>query len=401
MIVRMLVVVLLTGCDAIVGADCAPGLVWCEGRCLPRCGADAGVDGAIDAGEGLDGGEAGAPDGAVLDAEAGTPESEAGTPDGGGLDAEAGDGGGLDAGPPVDGGRPGCDIGELDCGGVCVDGLSDPMHCGDCDVACAAGELCAGGACVASCDPPSMICDGRCIDVRRDPDHCGACGNVCASGICIDGECSEALAGHVVVVGHDYASSRRGMNRIAGNAVFLARGNPVEVLVWEGGSTAASRTGTDAAIQQVALALGRSWSRVLAADAGKVPFQLASADVFLVYAQQSGSDAALRALGASWATALDSFVRRGGVVVLFETSAMSHAGGWQILDEAGLFEASGRTETTGSIITVTAPADAVALSVPLSYAAERTSVRFDTTETVVVARDATGPVVVHRTVVPP
>jgi hypothetical protein len=52
------------------------------------------------------------------------------------------------------------------------------------------------------------------------------------------------------------------------------------------------------------------------------------------------------------------------------------------------------------VISVTAPADGVALRVPLVYAGETTTVHFDTAESVAVTSAPTGPVVIHRTVVP-
>ncbi len=393
------------GCSAIVGAECRDGLVRVGTTCVAP-GTDAGSDGASasDAGDAgapldaadvdvgaLDGGDGGASDGGALDA------SDAGALDAGALDggdAGASDAGALDAGPPP------CGLGQILCSGACIDGLSDPSNCGACANACAASELCAGGTCSITCDPPTTLCAGRCLDLRRDPDNCGGCGVVCASGICVDGDCSDPLAGHVVVVGHDYVTSRRGMNRIAGNAVFLARGSPVSVVVWEGGSSAPSRLGTDAAIQQVALATGRAWTRTAPADPMQVPLDLAKADAFVIYAQSSGDDASLRSLGRLWSRALAEFVARGGVIVMFETASSAISGTWEILDAAGLFACAGRTETTGSLISIVAPSDAVALLAPLAYSGERTSVRFDTSATTVVASDGVGPVVIHLTVVP-
>lgn len=399
------------GCSAIVGAECAEGLSFC-GRCVNlssdsvncgACGNTCGVGvacvggvcgGAFDAGPDaarLDGGDAGVGlDGAVdLDAGDATVDRD------GAISLDGGDGGVADGAVP-----PGCGLGRLDCAGVCVDALTDPANCGDCGVMCGAGEVCAGGACAAGCLAPRMSCAGRCIDVSSDADNCGSCGTVCSSGICIDGDCSDPLAGHVVVVGHDYDRSRTGMNRIAGNAVFLARGNPVRVLVWEGMSSAASRAGTDAAITQVASALGRSWVRLTPADAGKVPLFLADADAFVIYAQNGSDDASLRALGTLWSSALAEFLRRGSSVVVFETMTGAHAGTWQILAEAGLFTCTGRVDTTGSTVRIASPSDAVALRVPLAYSAERTTVRFMTTDVAIVADDSMGPVVVHHTVVP-
>jgi hypothetical protein len=356
------------------------------GRCLED-------DGGPDAGDAEDGGMLDGGEGGVEPGDAG----EAGVGDGGDggvVPRDAGDAGMTDGGPR------GCGLGELECMGVCVDGLSDPANCGACGNHCDVGEVCSDGVCGASCTPPRRICDGRCVDVTWNPDHCGSCGTVCSSGICIDGECSEPLAGHVVVIGHDYVMSRRGQNRLAGNAVFLARGSPVQVLVWEGQSTMASRSGTDAAIDQVATAIGRTWTRTAPTDSVEVPLRLATHDAFVIYAQAGEDDATLRSYGVKWQGALIEFLRRGGVVVLFDTQSPINAGTWQILAEAGLFTATGRVDTTGSVIIVSEPADAVALRVPLAYAGERTTVRFLSSDATVVTRDSMGPVVIHRTIVP-
>jgi hypothetical protein len=412
----------LAACEPIVGARCREGLTFC-GTCVdlesdPRSCGGCGIvcadgvctsgmclggvaDGGMDAG-GADGGDTGGVDGG----DAGEPGDVDGG-DGGRADGEVPerDGGDRDDGGRVvpdggDGGPPLCDLGEILCDRVCRDGLSDPESCGDCGARCAPGELCAAGVCSAICAPPLRLCAGRCVDIDNDPDNCGSCGNVCASGLCIEGECSEPVAGHVVVIGHDYVMSRRGMSRLAGNALFLARGNPVNVLVWEGESTMPSRNGTDAAINQVASAIGRSWLRVAAFDPDKVTLTLAAADAFVIYAQDGASDDDLRALGATWSRALSTFVHRGGVIVMFETMTATNAGTWQLLDAAGLFTATGRSDATGAIIEVTAPSDAVALAVPLAYSAERETVRFETTETTVVTSDPIGPVVIHRTITP-
>jgi len=69
-------------------------------------------------------------------------------------------------------------IGEnyICCDRVCVDGSSDPRHCGSCTNVCGDGLYC---------------CDGACRDTVRDPDYCGSCdtrcdiGSVCSGGTCI------------------------------------------------------------------------------------------------------------------------------------------------------------------------------------------------------------------------
>ncbi len=375
---------------------CGAAEVCVASRCV--AGGDGGV---IDAGVPMDGE---VPDGEVRDADIADGDKLDGEIDGDVVDGDVPDGARGDAGFRDAGfacaGMPLCGIGELYCDPVCVDALSDPANCGGCGVLCAMGEVCAGGRCLMMCDPPFRRCRGLCIDVSSDPDNCGGCGVVCPSGICIDGECSGPLAGHVVLIGHDYVERRRGMSRLVGNAVFLARGNPVRLLAYRGGASAASVAGTDAAIMDTSSELGRTTVRTLVTTAAEVPLQLANADALLVYAQEGATDAELRDFGSTLRVALAQFIARGGVVVVLDAPSAMNAGTYQILGSAGLLMCSGRTETTGSTITISSAADAVALRVPLAYLAERRSVRFDSTEAVMVARDPTGPVVIHRTVLP-
>jgi hypothetical protein len=339
------------------------------------------------------------PDGDGVDA---PPPIDAPMVDGGPMDAEVPDAEPIDGGPldtDIDAGPPGCDLGLLMCPTGCVRPQVDPANCGDCGVVCAAGEVCSDGTCAPICAAPLVFCDPLCVDTMTDPDHCGVCGTRCGSGICIDGECSSGLAGHVVLVGHDYRNSRSGMRRVAGNAVFLATGSPVRVLVYEGFAVGGAVAGTDRALDQTATALGRTWARTEATSVDEVPLLLADADVFVVYAQRDASDADLLAAGASWSTALSSFVRRGNVVVVFDGDTRN-AGTWQVLAGAGLLSATAHTDVSGDAVRVSAASDAVALGVPLMYSGETTTVVFDSPDETMVVSHPSGPVVIHRTVSP-
>lgn len=121
------------------------------------------------------------------------------------------------------------------CSGSCIDTQTNAAHCGACGVACGAGEVCEGGACVcggasgtagtgavcgagqsccgspAACvssDDASCICGGStcesgerccndtCTAVQSSAAHCGVCGNPCGSGeVCQSGSCSTDCGG--------------------------------------------------------------------------------------------------------------------------------------------------------------------------------------------------------------
>ena len=85
---------------------------------------------------------------------------------------------------PVDTG-PMCTGGTTLCGGACVDTQSSTAHCGACDNACPAGQMCASGTCALSCTAPLAVCGTgaamTCVDTTTSAANCGSCGNACPS----------------------------------------------------------------------------------------------------------------------------------------------------------------------------------------------------------------------------
>jgi len=83
-----------------------------------------------------------------------------------------------------------CSGSEIDCGGICVDPQSNPSHCGDCNIACAADEVCSGGVCSVDCSAGLTECDQACVDTQTDERHCGGCNapcdpdETCEAGVC-------------------------------------------------------------------------------------------------------------------------------------------------------------------------------------------------------------------------
>lgn len=389
--------------DAIVGHECAPGYTLCDGYCASlsdderncggcgvvcasnercdlgvcRAASDAGLDGSVGDGA-IDGG-----DGAVGDGSTG----DAGLD--GGADGSTGDGGTGCA----------CNVGEVCCGTACVDPLTSATDCGGCSMPCPMGQVCSNGSCMISCGMGLTLCGSQCFDLTTDPDHCGSCTNVCASGICTSSMCDAVPQGHVVLIGHDYQTTRALQNVFLGNAAFIP-GSPSDVLVYVGTGTMAASNNVTGAISQVAA--GRTFVRTDTSDPAQVPLLLANADVFIVLAQEGSTDAEIAGLGTSWSVALTTFVNTGGVVVVLDAGT-ANAGTQQLLVSAGLLTVSGRTDVSGQIVTVTNPGDVLAAGAGSNaYRASNNSVYYDSTSGSPVvqycptAGNCLGPVVVHR-----
>lgn len=89
-----------------------------------------------------------------------------------------------------------CAAGNSDCctdasgAAVCTNVASDVNNCGDCNVVCAAGDICSDGVCTCPIASDTN-CMGTCTDLQSDPDNCGACGNPCPTGAtCTAGACA-------------------------------------------------------------------------------------------------------------------------------------------------------------------------------------------------------------------
>jgi hypothetical protein len=394
----------MTGClDPVVGAECEDGLHFCNGECITfdtyencgscgfHCGPYMCVNGRCDWTQ---------------------PRPDAGDlyPRDSGVDSEVDSGADVveidsglvdvpDTSLPEDVGlTDSCPIGLMECDGECVP--SSVEHCGSCDNACDPGEFCLGGQCVGECDDPLTRCGTLCVDLLWDPNHCGSCNNRCISGICAGGACADATAGHLVVIGHNFTNATVVMQRLAGNAVFLSSGVPVRVLVFEGDATPESIDGTDQAIEYVANENGRTWERQVAID-GLVTLQLATADVFVIYAQQNARNNELEKYGESWGVALSGFLRQGGVVVLFD-GVGDNQGTFQILEPAQIFEAEGLLEiSSGATLSVIDLSDQIALNVAQRYISRGETVGFESISTpgnVVVQDSDEVPVIVHRVI---
>jgi hypothetical protein len=404
----------VVGCkSSLVGAECRAGFSQCESECVNlsadfrhcgECGNNCGrymcAIGECtrrvrpDAAAPPIADDAAAPEGGVF--EAGARDAGPGAPDG------AAQAGGLDGGALDSNGLPGCGLGERQCAGVCIDPLKARAHCGVCDNACAASDVCAAGSCARVCEDPLAICDEDCVNLASDAEHCGRCHNRCGSGICEGGTCADAVAGQAVVIGHDFTSANNAMRRIAGNAVFLARGAPVRVLSYQADAAEASVTGVEQAIDFVKSEIGREWLKT-EADEALLPMQLAEADVLVVHAQVDATHGTLARLGQAWASALAQFSARGGVLVLFEAPSERNDGTFRLLSPANIFSAQSRSGIEDQPLRIETPGLGVALRVPERYLSASQTVHFTAPSIgMPIAIDREGrAVVIHRVIVPP
>jgi len=97
------------------------------------------------------------------------------------------------SGQQCSGGSCMCEDSLTDCNGTCVSVISDKNHCGTCTTVCSgATPNCDQGHCSATCSGNTTNCNGSCVNVMgNDPLNCGGCGKACAAGMaCNNGSCA-------------------------------------------------------------------------------------------------------------------------------------------------------------------------------------------------------------------
>jgi len=89
-----------------------------------------------------------------------------------------------------------CPTGQEWCDTACFNLQSSQQHCGTCEIACAATELCRSGECVLDCPATGGYADcggTQCASLNSDPANCDACGHACgATEVCSCGVCAPA-----------------------------------------------------------------------------------------------------------------------------------------------------------------------------------------------------------------
>jgi hypothetical protein len=340
-----------------------------------------------------------------------------------GGDGELPDGGFFDS--PVDGQS------DADAPVECLPPHDAPSHCGDCDTTCSApNPFCSPDGdgsfeCVPLCEPPLLECQGQCVEpesFNSDPDNCGGCGNACPSNICQAGKCVGARYGNIALVCTDFNSAAfdSGAATLLGNAVFLPPINPVKVMAYTRGATAAAVNRVNQMINAVGAQRNRNAtiSEATTVDTVTADLNIMDFQVLLIHDLDQAPTGDPAAAATTWesASVLSSFAKAGGVIIVLdggdgtgEMNELINAG--NLLDPTGTVGISGQTDVTDQQVWNNAPFDVLGSNVVTPFLGKSHTCTFDTAaegsaDTIFVLTDVpdeegTGsPIVIHRVIAP-
>jgi hypothetical protein len=195
------------------GGGCAPGMLTCDGGCVPNdphncgtCGNDCTnlmhVSGQVACGAGgtceFDAGACASGYAHCSGPTSQGCETQITTPTHCGMCGSSCKGGTPDC--SGSGSTYSCTSGcstptPTPCGSSCVDTTTDPNNCGTCGSQCTttvnhADPTCSNSACGYACKTGYNSCKNGCVDYSSDNNNCGGCGNVCGTGtVCSSGTC--------------------------------------------------------------------------------------------------------------------------------------------------------------------------------------------------------------------
>lgn len=397
------------GSGGVVGGDCR------DVKGYPRCNGDGIAAGAEGPGTQAKGGSNGTT-GGTSGAEAGNGAAA----DGQGGAGELPDGGFLDA--PIDG------QGDAMAPLMCMQPYDSPTHCGNCDTQCQPPKaLCAPDGngsfeCVPKCMPPLGECQGQCMDpeaFNSDPDNCGACANACPSSICQAGKCVGARYGNVALLCMDFNSNNAASpaTTLLGNAVFTPPLNPVKVLAYTRGASAAAVNRVNQVIGWAGMPRNRSaqFTEAKTVDAVTANLNIIDYQVLLIHDldQAKAGDAAAAATTWESSSVLSSFAKAGGVIVVLdggdgtgEMGELVNAG--NLLDATGKLRINGQTDVTSEQVWNNAPFDILGANVLSPFLGTSHTCTFDTnaksdSATIFVLSDdeaGGAPIAIHRVIAP-
>jgi hypothetical protein len=177
------------------------------------------------------------------------------------------------------------------------------------------------------CEPPLVECQGQCVDpesFNSDPDNCGVCGNACPSDICQAGKCVGARYGNVALLCSDLNSavSDSGTTALLGNAVFMPPTNPVKVLAYTRGASAAAVNKVNLMIAAAGNPRSRTAQITEAKTVQSVTANLNIGDyqVLLIHDLDQANTGDPAAAATTWesGSVLTSFAKAGGVIVVLD-----------------------------------------------------------------------------------
>jgi hypothetical protein len=273
-------------------------------------------------------------------------------------------------------------------------GDASPGDASESDVAMGNPPSLDGGACGP--EPFDLNCRGTCINPVTNALNCGACGIVCPSGLCATSLCVGSIPGGIVLIGDDYQASTYNASeaRVLSNAAFLFQsssgaadaGNPLNVLSYERYADPMAVANVDAILNAAAANFTRTLNITSTDNDTDVPNTLTiqKYGVLLIHDQVNANDVDLGMLGGSWSSAISTFTKAGGIVVILDggTGAAQMPGFVSAIHEADgtpLLDVTGQSPLpAGTNLDVTAPADSVSLGVISPYAAGTNSVSFST-----------------------
>ena len=236
-----------------------------------------------------------------------------------------------------------------------------------------------GGGDAFTCLPNELYCSGVCIDPLTDPFNCGVCGNVCPSLLCSAGKCQGLIAGHMVVIGHDYQGSfSSAQAKVLSNAVLLAPPSAIKVRSYEQSANSAAIANVKATLNAAAIAQGRTIAYTVASVPSDVTSMTTSnTDALVVYDQVTAAAGTLAGLGAGWAATLATFTKGGGIVVVLDGQGGANPQMTALIKNANVLDVSSDTFVkVGTALNVVAPQNAVGLGVLSPYGAGVRSVYF-------------------------
>jgi len=257
------------------------------------------------------------------------------------------------------------------------------------------------------CVAPEIQCGNDCIDPTSDPMNCGACGHVCPSNSCVASKCVGSAPGHVVMIGHDYATAPTSFSsqaRVLSNATLLPASNPLRVMSYEEYADGSSVKNAESVVNAEAKQLGRSinFVPITSAQAVSSTIDVNAFDVLIVHDQKNAPQSTLATIGTSWQSdgKIATFLHAGGVVIVL-SGGTGTAEMPDLATNAQLLSVNTQTSITGSL-SVLAPADAIGSGVVSPYVPKPSTVTFDAEanggNVVWVVAQNGAPIVVHKIV---